>query len=173
METDAQLLFELDSDPEVMRYLGPFKLPNIDAYHDRLRTVWLPYYTTHQGEGFWAITERATDAFAGWIFLRSATEYKFATEAGFTRPSELELGYRLRRAAWGRGLAAEASHALIQHAFANPGVTAVVATALMPNRASTRVMEKVGMSLIREFATPGFDHASVVYALCRDFSNLS
>lgn len=140
-ESDARLLFDLDSDPEVMRYLGPFKMPNIEDYRERLRAVWLPYYTTHPGEGFWAITEKATGTFAGWIFVRAATEYKFATEAGFMRPSEQELGYRLRRAAWGRGYATEASLALLRLAYANPAVTAVFAAALVSNRASTRVME--------------------------------
>jgi len=164
-DTDLQLLFQLDSDPDVMRYLGPFKLPNIEAYRERLRTVWLPYYSAHPTEGFWAVTEKATDEFAGWIFLRAATEYKFAAEAGFTRPSDLEIGYRLRKAVWGRGLATEAAAELKRIALANPDVTSVVATALVANRGSTRVMEKIGLTRVREFATPGMNEPSVVYAI--------
>ena len=104
--------------------------------------------------------------------MRAATEYKFAAEAGFIRPSELELGYRLRHAVWGRGFATEASHALVRLAFSDSRVTAVVATALVPNGASTRVMEKVGMKRAREFAILDFDHLSVVYSLDRaDFTS--
>lgn len=167
-DADARLLFELDSDPEVMRFIGPFGLPTIDAYRERIRTVWLPYYDLRPTSGFWAAIEKATDQFVGWCFVRPAPDYKFAAEAGWLCPNEIELGYRLKRAVWGRGLATEASAALVRLAFIDPSVTAVVAAALTPNRASTRVMEKVGMSRVREFAIPGFDHSAVMYAVYRD-----
>jgi RimJ/RimL family protein N-acetyltransferase len=92
-EADAELLFELDSDPEVMRYIGPYGLPTVEAYRERLRTVWLPYYAPHSTRGFWAIANRASGQFHGWCFLRPATDYKFAAEVGWTRPSDFELGY--------------------------------------------------------------------------------
>lgn len=165
-DADAQLVFELDSDPEVMRYIGPFTLPDVAAYRERIRSVWLPQYT-HPGRGCLATFEKATGAFVGWFFVRPAPDYKFAKEAGWTRASDLELGYRLRRAAWGRGLATEASAALVGRALADPDVTAVVAAALVTNRASWRVMEKIGMARVREFAIPGFDDRCVMYAVCR------
>lgn len=166
-DADAQMLFELDSDPEVMRYIGPFGMPTVEAYRERIQTFWMPYYTSHPPAGFWAIVEKATTQFAGWVFVRPATDYKFAAEAGWLSPSEIELGYRLRRAAWGRGLATEASAEVVRRAFADPAVTAVVAAALVPNRASTRVMEKIGLIRLREFAIPGFADQCAVYALDR------
>jgi len=172
-DADARLLFELDSDPEVMRFIGPFGMPTIDAYRERIRTVWLPYYASRPTSGFWAAVEKATDQFVGWCFVRPAPDYKFAAEAGWLSPNEIELGYRLKRSVWGRGLATEASAALVRLAFTDPSVTAVVAVALTPNRASTRVMEKVGMSRVREFTIPGFDHPSVIYAVSRESSSLS
>jgi len=166
-EADARLLFEVDSDPEVMRFIGPFAMPTIEAYRERIRTVWLPYYASHPPRGWWALFEKATNEFAGWVFVRPATDYRFAAEAGWTRPTDLELGYRLRRAAWGRGLATEASALLVKLALADPDVTCVVSCALVPNRASTRVMEKVGLTRVRELAIPGFADPCVMYALCR------
>jgi RimJ/RimL family protein N-acetyltransferase len=166
-DADAQLLFDLDSDPEVMRFIGPFGMPTAEAYRERIRTVWLPYYSPHSSRGFWAIIEKDTEQFAGWCFLRPAIDYKFATEAGWTRPSDLELGYRLRRAAWGRGLATGASAVLVQCTLVDPAVTCVVAAALISNRASTRVMEKIGMTRVREFAMPGFAESGVTFALWR------
>jgi ribosomal-protein-alanine N-acetyltransferase len=173
-DADLQLLFELDSDPEVVRFVGPALGPTVEAYRERMRTVWLPYYPANPRQGFWAIMEKDTREFVGWIMLRRATEYRFATEAGWTDPRELELGYRLKRSAWGRGLATEASRELVRLAFADPDVTAVVAAALVPNRASTRVMEKMGMTRLREFATPGYADSSVVYSLSRaDYLRMS
>jgi [ribosomal protein S5]-alanine N-acetyltransferase len=164
-DADAQLLFELDSDPEVMRYIGPSLGSNVEAYRQRIRTVWLPYFAPHSTCGLWALHEKVNGQFIGWCFLRPATDYKFAIEAGWTRPSDLELGYRLCRAAWGRGFATEASSLLARQALADPTVSSIVAAALVPNRASTRVMEKIGMTRIREFAIPGHDDLCVMYAL--------
>lgn len=165
-DADAELAFELDSDPEVMRYIGPPTVPDAAAYRERIRTVWLPH-ADGPGRGVWAVFEKGTGAFVGWVFLRPATLYKFAKEAGWTRPSDLELGYRFRRAAWGRGFATEAAAALVAVALARPEVTAVVATALLPNRGSWRVMQKLGMAHVRDFAVAGYADPFVVYALCR------
>ena len=41
-EADADLLFELDSDPEVMRYIGKRPAPDVAGYRDRARTVYVP-----------------------------------------------------------------------------------------------------------------------------------
>jgi RimJ/RimL family protein N-acetyltransferase len=163
---DAELLFELDSDPEVMRYIGPFGLPSVEAYRARIGTVWLAQYT-HPVRGCMAVTEKSSGQFCGWIFMRPATEYRFATEAGWTRNTDMELGYRLRRAVWGRGYATEVAIPVVQLTLADPTVTCVVAAALVPNRASTRVMEKAGLSRVREFSIAGYEDPLVMYAACR------
>jgi RimJ/RimL family protein N-acetyltransferase len=165
-EEDADLLLELDSDPEVMRYIGPYGLPDSAAYRERVRTKWIPYYARGKGYGFWAALEKATGAFLGWVCLRPALDYLFAAEAGH-RANEVELGYRLRRAAWGRGYATEAARALVPKAFAESDAACVVATALVGNVASTRVMEKAGLQRVGQFAMPGFDQPGVKYSLCR------
>ncbi|MCI0700292.1 MAG: GNAT family N-acetyltransferase [Planctomycetia bacterium] len=165
-ESDAPLLFELDSDPEVMRFVGKFGLPSVEAYRERIRDVWMPY-SAHPARGFWAVIEKASREFIGWIVLRPAPDYRFATQAGWTRASDLELGYRLRRSAWGRGLATEVAKELVCSALEDPAVTCVVAAALITNRASIRVLEKAGLRYVRDFAIPGFGDPSVMYAICR------
>lgn len=164
-DADAQLLFDLDSDPAVTRYTGPGHASPAE-YRDKIRNQFLPCYAVNPARGIFAALEDGT--FIGWFALRPATDYRFAREAGWTRASDVELGYRLRRASWGRGLATEVSTALVGLALADSAVTCIVAAALVPNRASTRVMEKVGMRRVREFAIPSFEDPSVMYALCRD-----
>ena len=166
-EDDAPLLFELDADPEVMRYVGPYGLPTVEAYRDRIRDRFLPGYAAYPARGVFAAVGRATGEFLGWFIFRPATAYRFAAEAGWTRDTDVELGYRLRRAVWGRGLATEGSMALVEVGLADPAVTCIVSCALVPNRASTRVMEKCGLVRVREFALSGFDDPLVVYARCR------
>lgn len=60
-------------------------------------------------------------------------------------PNEVELGYRLHKAAWGKGYATEGSRALIDKGFAEHGVERVAAFMMVVNVASRRVMEKAGL----------------------------
>jgi [ribosomal protein S5]-alanine N-acetyltransferase len=165
-EADGALLLDLDSDPEVMRYIGPFTLGGIEAYRERIRTYWLPYYAAHPARGLWATIEKSTNEFIGWIFLRPSTDSRFAAEVGWTRPTDIEIGYRFRRTSWGRGLATEVAKVLVSLALDDPTVTCVVSYALVPNRGSTRVMEKSGLSRVREFALTGYTDPGVMYAAC-------
>jgi RimJ/RimL family protein N-acetyltransferase len=163
-EDDAALLFELDSDPEVMRFIGPPWHTDVDGYRQMIRDRFLAQYERGVGFGCLAVFDRVSGEFFGWVFLRPALEHRLAADAGF-REGELELGYRLRRAAWGKGVATEASRAVLDQAFTAPGPVHVVALALVGNVASTRVMEKVGMKQVRQVTLPGYDQPGVVYAL--------
>lgn len=131
---DAELLVELDSDPEVMRYLNRGS-PSSREFIERKM---IPLVTSYDGPfGFWAAHRRSDGDFIGWFSLRK-TDVDVAA-----------LGYRLRRAAWGQGLATEGSRALIAKAFDELGVQRVWAGTYQDNLASRRVMEKCGMRLIR------------------------
>ena len=163
-EADAEALFALDSDPEVMRYIGALQLGDVEAYRARIQTLNIPYYARHPGYGVWAAVGKGGGEFLGWVLLRRGLDFGFAAEAGL-RAEDAELGYRLRRAAWGQGYATEASRALVHDAFTSLDAACVVAVALVGNRASTRVMEKVGLRRVTEFPLPGFDQAAVKYAL--------
>jgi RimJ/RimL family protein N-acetyltransferase len=165
-ERDAGLLLALDGDPEVMRYCGPYGLPDEAAYRERIRNYFLPYYAKGPRFGFWPAEEKSTGRFVGWFHLRPALDYRFAREAGF-RDREFDIGFRLVRSAWGNGYATEVSHALIRRGFAEEQVEAIVACALVENRASCRVLEKVGLIRVSEFPLPGFDIPAVKYLLAK------
>src|SRR5581483_6351521 len=155
-EDDANNLFELDSDPDVMRYVGSVsaRLANVDAYRERIRTNYLPYHERHPGYGYWAVVEKPNHDFIGWFHLRPALDYRFAAEAGF-RSGDVDLGYPFRKSAWGKGYATEGARALIHQAFTERGAACVVAVALSDNAASIRVMEKTGLRPVGEFVLPG------------------
>ncbi|HEX5506219.1 MAG TPA: GNAT family N-acetyltransferase [Thermomicrobiales bacterium] len=139
---DADNLVALDSDPDVMRYLSG-GAPTPRAMIEReLLPRWLAYYDRRLGFGHWAAIERAGGDFLGW--------FGFHPTDG-ADPGEVELGYRLRRAAWGRGYATEGSRALLRKGFAELGVRRVVASTYQDNFGSRRVMEKVGMTLVRSY----------------------
>ena len=127
----------------------------------------LPYYANQPGRGVFAVEDRASGEFAGWFLLRPATDYRYAAIVGWTDPSEIEIGYRFAKRFWGRGLATEGAKVLAALAFDDPKVTALVACALVANRGSTRVMEKLGMSVRSLCELPEGLGPAVTYELMR------
>ena len=141
-ERDVDNLHDLDSDPNVTRYTsgGP-ATPRDVIVRDRIPS-YLGEYERFAGYGRWAAIERSTGAFLGWFQLRPFGEGAL---------DEPELGYRLKRSAWGKGYATEGSQALVDRSFAELGARRVVAFAYGEHVASRRVMEKVGMRLVRTY----------------------
>ena len=161
---DVDGLVELDSDPEVIRYVARVPPAREDVVA-RLASR-IAYYDEKPDLGVWAVVERASGEFIGWFHLRSPTE------GG--RDDEPELGYRLRRCAWGKGYATEGSRALIDKAFLALGARRVFATTMTVNAASRRVMEKAGLRFVRTFfgewpeQLPGDEYGDVEYAITRE-----
>ena len=161
---DVDNLVYLDSDPDVMRFLNGGKPTPRDVIANEILPRWLDYYERFEGYGFWAAIEKDTGDFLGW--------FHFRPPAG-GGPDEAELGYRLRKSAWGKGYGTEVSRALIRKGFTELGVQRVVARALTANHASRRVMEKAGLTPVRTFrlARPdlfdGVEQEVVEYALRR------
>jgi RimJ/RimL family protein N-acetyltransferase len=105
---DIDNLVELDGDPEVMRFINGGRAMPRDEIENDVLPVFLGYYQRYAGYGFWASVERSTGRFIGWFHVRPAEG---------SPPDEVELGYRLRRSAWGKGYATEGSRALIDKGF--------------------------------------------------------
>ena len=163
-EHDVDNLVFLDSDPEVMHYLTKGKpTPRATVQDEVLPAILRDYRRGPLGR--WAVIERATGEFAGWIALQPR-------EGGGVR--EAELGYRLHRASWGRGYAVEGSRAVLRKAFAELGVRRVTAETMAVNRASRRVMEKSGLTYLRTFhlhfddPIEGTEFGEVEYELLRE-----
>ncbi len=120
---DLDSLVALDSDPAVMRFLTGGKPTPREEIERRYLPRVLGYYERYKGKGAWAAIERSTGAFLGWASNRPVED----------RPDEVELGYRLRREAWGKGYATEAARALIDKSFTELGVQRVVANTMTVN----------------------------------------
>jgi RimJ/RimL family protein N-acetyltransferase len=141
---DVDNLFELDSDPAVMRFLNGGEPTPRDVIQHEILPRFLRSYVRSDGFGVWAAIEKSAEEFLGWFSFQPAGEEE--ASAG-----DVTLGYRLRQAAWGKGYATEGARALIRKGFTELGVRRVVATTYQDNRASRRVMEKAGMRLVRRY----------------------
>jgi RimJ/RimL family protein N-acetyltransferase len=166
-EADAGNLLSLERDPEVMRHSGRRPLPDAEACRRHIVASLLPHYARPGGLGAWAVLERSSGEFVGVCSLRPALDARYAAGMGY-RPGEVELGYGLRRASWGRGYATELACALVRRAFLELDAGRVVASVSAANAASARVLEKAG--LLQEgglFHLPGEDGPSLRYGLNR------
>lgn len=162
---DVEAIVDLDSDPEVMRFLTARPTPLAEV-RDVILPFWLAYHERPEGHGFWAAHERSTGDFLGWFHLRPDPD-------GPRQDGDLELGFRLRRSAWGKGYATEGSRALVHKAFTELEADRVYAHTMSINAGSRRVAEKAGLRCVRTFFVdwpdpiPGDEHGEVEYALTR------
>ena len=129
--SDERALIALDSDPDVMRYVGsPAGPRSPDEIAKRLR-LWI---AEDRGPlGFWVVESRLDGGFRGLCALLP-----------MPTGGDVELAYRLVRSSWGQGLATEAAKRLVEYAFEVVGLGKVVAVTYPDNRASQRVLEKIG-----------------------------
>ena len=154
---DRADFIDLELDPQVMRFLNGGHAVD----HERVDPD-APFLMPRGTEPYVWTARRTTDgAFIGWFCLWPESK------------DLAELGYRLRRAEWGKGLASEGATALVDWGFATAGYDRIVATTMTVNTASRRVMEKIGMRHTRTEhgewpdPIPGCEHGEVWYELTR------
>jgi len=137
-DEDLEPFAALCADPRVMRWVGrgePQDRAQAEASLQVIRDHWVQH-----GFGLWAAEERASRALAGFVGLARLDDGS----------GDVEIGWRLRREAWGRGLATEGAVATREHAFGELGLTRLVALVHPENAASIRVVGKLGMTFDRE-----------------------
>lgn len=158
---DENNLLELDSDPEVMKYLTlgtPSTREEIQATLIRIRELLIK----HNGRfGIWAAIEKNSGKFMGWFLFRPDKEQPDNTD-------RIEIGYRLKKEFWGKGFATEGSRALLEKGFQEYKIPEIFAMAMKRNRASWNVMEKLGMTYVREYPYDKFPEEIIVeYSILR------
>jgi ribosomal-protein-alanine N-acetyltransferase len=130
---DAEAMYRVWGDPEVMRYIPREPAKSVDEIRERLeRTLATP---RERGMGVWAITRRDDDAAIGVAAL-------VAVEG---KGPEIEVAYHLARDAWGKGYATEAAAACVRYGFDEIGLERITGLTFPANIASQRVLEKIGM----------------------------
>jgi RimJ/RimL family protein N-acetyltransferase len=159
---DVDLLAELYSDPEVMRFLTGRPSPRAEI-EDAVVPEILGMYDEHPQLGKFAAHQKSDGAFIGWFGLQPTTD-----------PATVDVGYRLNRSAWGHGYATEGTKALIAKAFAELGMERVVADTMAVNHRSRAVMRRSGLRFVRLYhehfddPLPGTEFGDVVYAVDRN-----
>lgn len=150
-DDDLEPFARLNADPEVMRHFpAPLDRAASDALAGRIREGF-----ARRGFGLWAVELPGEAPFLGFVGL-SAPSFPLPVP----RPPSpcIEVGWRLARAWWGRGLAPEAAAAALEFGFERAGLAEIVSFTAEINAPSRRVMEKIGM---RRDPADDFDHPAL------------
>ncbi|MCV6606566.1 MAG: GNAT family N-acetyltransferase [Porticoccaceae bacterium] len=144
-EADSEWFYRLNSDPEVMRYTGEDCMTSLEQSLQVLRERPMKGYREY-GYGRWACVLKEGGDVIGWCGLKYLDDLK-----------EVDVGYRFFKEFWGLGLGTEASRACVQYGLNELGLKSVIGLALEENIASTRVLEKSGLSFEGRMDYEGFD----------------
>ena len=136
-EEDTALILQLNSDPEIVKYVHEPTLETEEQAKNILINIILPQYKNNLGR--WAIYTKDNYEFIGWCGLKQLPEEDI-----------IDLGYRLNQSAWGKGFATEAARDTITYGFEKLRVPLITGRAHIENLASVRVLEKIGMNFISE-----------------------
>ncbi len=144
-DADTEPFVAMLTDPEIMRFVSP-----VPISPEQARGAAMHYRRVQEtnGYGWWALEVNGGPSFAGIILLQ---DVEF--EAAFT-PAR-EVGWLLMRDQWGKGYATEGARAALEYAFTVMKLDEVVALTTAINRASQRVMQRLGMT---HDSNDDFDH---------------
>lgn len=143
IESDKNGMFELDSNPEVHRYLGNNPVTDMDSIVEVIAFVRQQY--ADNGIGRWAVIDKETGDFMGWCGL------KFVTETVNNHQNYHDLGYRFIQKYWGKGFATESAKAALHYGFETLGLKEIYAAADAENAASNKILTRLGFQFKETF----------------------
>jgi RimJ/RimL family protein N-acetyltransferase len=136
-EADAPLLLQLNSDPEIVKYVHERPLQTEEEARIIIINIILPQYKNNLGR--WAIHTKDSNEFMGWCGLKY-----------LPLRDEIDLGYRLMKKCWGKGYATEAAKHTLSYGFTELKLPLITGRAHIENAASIKVLEKIGMQFVSE-----------------------
>lgn len=136
LANDAEGMYEMDSDPEVHRYVGKTPVQTIEQSRDVIAFVRKQYLDN--GIGRWAVIEKDTGDFLGW------TGFKLMKEKVNGHINFYDFGYRLKRKYWGLSYATESGKGALDAGLELLKIKELYAMTDIDNQASRRVLEKLG-----------------------------
>lgn len=142
-DSDLEPFRRLNADEQVMKYFP--KTLNEKETNELYEVITSEFLEV--GFGFYAVESKDNNEFIGFIGFHRAT-----FDADFT-PC-IEIGWRLKKEAWGHGYATEGAKACLEYGFSTLGFKEIYSFTADINAPSKNVMNKIGMSFIKMFDHP-------------------
>lgn len=134
---DAPALHTILSEKDILRYFPNAQTPSFEQTQ-KFIVRQLEHWRDH-GFGWWAVTHRESRALLGWNGLQFLPE-----------TDEIEVGFLLTHAFWGKGYATEGAAASLQYGFDELHLEAIVGIVHPQNIASQKVLQKSGLHFTRK-----------------------
>ncbi|MFD8527816.1 GNAT family N-acetyltransferase [Streptosporangium canum] len=157
-EEDLEPLAVIDGDPEVMRFIGDGSVRTREQTVAALALMERRW--DERGFGLFAVELRETGELAGWVGLNVPGSLPEVMPA-------VEIGWRLGRPFWGRGIATEAAREALRFGFTEVGLDRIISICHINHHASARIMAKLGMRHEREMTVPAHGQRVRVLAITR------
>jgi RimJ/RimL family protein N-acetyltransferase len=141
--SDAEAMFNMDSNPNVHQYLWNKPTKNIEETIAIIESVRNQYIQNNIGR--FAMILKETNELIGWAGL------KYNTEIVNNKVNFYDIGYRLNEKFWGKGYASEASFAWLDYGFNEMKIKIMDAAAHTDNSASNKILQKIGMVLTEQY----------------------
>jgi len=147
--SDAESFYELNLNPNVIKYTGNSAFKDIDE-----AKAFLENYSDYQRNGFgrWAVINKSTEEFLGWCGLKYDEDL-----------NETDIGFRFFEHFWNKGFATESAKACIGHGFEKLNLKTIIGRAMKENIASIKVLEKIGLQYEKDFNFDGLE--GVIYKI--------
>lgn len=145
-DTDVERIFLLDSNPEVMKYIGVPVLTDINESRNVIRMIQKQY--EENGVGRLGVVEKESGQLIGWSGLKLLTHETNGYQ------NVLELGYRFLPESWGKGYAVEAGIASLDYGFNDLNAEVIYAYAHSEHEVSNHILRKLGFEKTSEFEEP-------------------
>jgi [ribosomal protein S5]-alanine N-acetyltransferase len=149
-ESDETGMHELDSDPDVHKYLGNKPFTAIEQTRENIRFIKQQYLDN--GIARWAAIEKSSGDFIGWSGLKLIT-----TEIN-NHTMFYDVGYRLIKKHWGKGYATESAIAALKYGFNILKLNEIYGMADADNAGSNHVLKKIGLTFVETFYHNGVLH---------------
>jgi len=149
---DAPLMIELNSDPDVVRYVDGDGYDTVEKVERFIRDY--GQYDEYK-MGRLSMFLKETGEYIGWSGLKYRPE-----------SDTVDVGYRLMKKHWGKGYATESARASLDYGFKTLGLNKIIAMAMMENTASINVFKKLGMRYTHNSECD--NHPAVVYEITKE-----
>ena len=149
---DAKSMWELNSDPEVIKYTGDPPFASVEKAREFLLN-----YKDYEKNGFgrWAVITKASNSFIGWCGLK------------LNEQNLVDLGFRFFRKEWNKGYATEAAEACLEHGFLKLNLNEIIGRVASENKASIKVLEKLSMDYWKNDSCKGIED-SLYYRITKE-----
>lgn len=149
---DAYKIWELNSDPEVIKYTGDPPFETVENARDFLNN-----YMDYENNGFgrWAVIRKDSNAFIGWCGLK------------LNEQNLIDLGFRFFRREWNKGYATEAAKACLEYGFMELNINEIIGRVAKENMGSIKVLEKLSMEYWKNDSCKGIEN-SLYYKISKE-----